>query len=124
MSEGGAAVIGWYGWYAILRKGLKGHGTLIAAGGFLGLPSESGVVEIGYSVMEDWRSQGYATEMVNELVNFAFEDPRVRRIVAHTTHQNPASCKVLEHAGFIQSSVSPDISTIEFELHRVNRPVR
>jgi [ribosomal protein S5]-alanine N-acetyltransferase len=117
LSVGGAEVVGWYGWYALLRRSSGQTLLLIASGGFLGLPTDSGVVEIGYSVLPDWRGQGYATEMVGELVKYAFGDRRVNRIVAPTTRQNPGSCKVLEHLGFNESGFGPDPLTIEFELH-------
>ena len=118
LTAGGAEVVGWWVWYALLRRGSQRAGPLIASGGFFGPPNEAGVVEIGYSVHPNWQSQGFATELVGELVRYAFEDVRVRRIIAHTTRQNPASCKVLEHLGFRESNVLPDPLTIEFELRR------
>jgi RimJ/RimL family protein N-acetyltransferase len=121
LSLGGSDVVGWYGWYALLRRSSQQVGPLFASGGFLGPPSETGEVEIGYSVHPDWRGQGYATEMVGELIKWAFEDKRVRRIVAHTTSRNPASCKVLEHLGFRVSSSIRDPSSIEFELKHDTR---
>lgn len=117
LTAGGAEVVGWWVWYALLRRGSQQAGPRIASGGFLGPPNTAGEVEIGYSVHPDWRSQGLATELVGELVKYAFEDVRVRRIIAHTTRQNPGSCKVLERVGFRESNVRPDPSTIEFELH-------
>ena len=118
LSLGGSDVVGWYGWYALLHRGSQDTGPLIASGGFLGPPNEVGEVEIGYSVHEDWRGNGYATEMADELIKYAFEDARVQRILAHTTSQNPGSCKVLEHLGFRDSGVRPDTLGIEYELLR------
>jgi [ribosomal protein S5]-alanine N-acetyltransferase len=118
MSEGGADVVGWYGWYALLRSDSRRAGVLIAAGGFLGLPNETGTVEIGYSVHPEWRGQGYATEMVDELMKYAFEDERTRRIIAHTSLQNPESCKILDRAGFRECRRDPETLVIEFELLR------
>jgi RimJ/RimL family protein N-acetyltransferase len=118
LNLGGAEMVGWSVWYAVLRRGSQKAGPLIASGGFLGPPDEAGEVEIGYSVLPDWRGNGYVTEMVDELVRYAFEDARVRRIIAHTTSQNPGSFKVLEHLGFHDSGVRHDPLTIEYELHR------
>ena len=118
LSQGGADVVGWYGWYVLLRRGSHEVGPLIASGGFLGPPNETREVEIGYSVHQDWQGNGYATELVGELVKYAFEDTRVRRIVAHTTRQNLASCRVLEHMGFCDSGFCPEPSTIQYELIR------
>ena len=118
MLQGRDEVIGWYGWYGILRQELDTNAPLIAAGGFFGPPTETGTVEIGYSVVSDWQSRGYATEMMNELVMFAFTDLRVRRIIAHTTLENISSCKVLEHIGFNRSNAPTEALQVEFELLR------
>ena len=118
LSLGGSDVVGWYGWYALLHRGSQDTGPLIASGGFLGPPNEVGEVEIGYSVHQDWQGNGYATELVGELVKYAFEDIRTRRIVAHTTRQNPASCRVLEHLGFCDSGCRSEALTIQYELIR------
>lgn len=115
LSQGGADVIGWY---VLLRQIFHEGGSLIASGGFLGPPNETGEVEIGYSVHEDWQGNGYATELVGELVQYAFEDTRVRRIVAHTTRQNLASCRVLEHLGFCDCGISSEGLTVQYELIR------
>jgi RimJ/RimL family protein N-acetyltransferase len=122
MLQGGAEVVGWYGWYGMLKQNVDPTVPLIATGGFFGPPSESGTVEIGYSVVADWQSRGYATELMQELVDFAFSDSRVRRIIAHTTLDNIASCKVLKRLQFNHSPGSPEASQIEFELLRYGVP--
>jgi len=58
--------VGWYSWYAL--HGHPGARSLIGAGGFLGPPDESGLVEIGFSIHPNWTGRGFATEMVGELV--------------------------------------------------------
>ena len=118
LTLGGSDVVGWYGWYALLHGGSQDAGPLIGSGGFLGPPNDAGEIEIGYSVHEDWRGHGYATEMVAELVRYAFEDARVRRLIAHTTRQNLGSCRLLEHLGFCESGVHPDPLSVEYELVR------
>jgi RimJ/RimL family protein N-acetyltransferase len=120
LSQGGAEAVGWYAWYALLRNGPHGAGPLIASGGFLGPPGQGGEVEIGYSVHPEWQRKGYATELVGELVRYAFEDPRVRRIAAHTTRQNQPSCVVLERLGFRDSGTSTDPPTIRFVVTRAD----
>jgi [ribosomal protein S5]-alanine N-acetyltransferase len=122
MLEGGDEVVGWYGWYGMLRQDYDVLVPLIAAGGFFGPPTEMGIVEIGYSVVADWQGKGFATELIDELVKYAFSDSRVQRIIAHTTLENIASCKVLEHIGFNRSNAPTEPPKIEFELLREDVP--
>ncbi len=116
LREGGPETVGWYTWYAIRRGGPQR--ALVGAAGFLGPPSEEGDAEIGFSIMPAWRGQGYATELVGMLLTWAFDDPRVRRILAHTTPQNAASCRVLEKSGFHPVGRAEESQTIRFELPR------
>ncbi len=74
--------------------------TLIGTCGYKGGPDEEGMVEIGYEVAEDFRNQGYATEITELLVRLAFADDRVRKIQAHTLAEKNASVRVLEKCGF------------------------
>jgi RimJ/RimL family protein N-acetyltransferase len=120
--EGGIAVVGWYGWYAIVNQDAGGTRTLIATGGFLGPPSDAGTIEVGYSVVPAWQGQGYAKEMIEGLIGFAFENSRVKRIIAHTTKENIASCKVLERLGFSQSKDEQKHLQIQYELLRARVP--
>ncbi|HXK47172.1 MAG TPA: GNAT family N-acetyltransferase [Deltaproteobacteria bacterium] len=100
LQEGGAAVIGWYCWYAIRRGSSDQPSVLVGAGGYFGPPSKEGVVEIGFSIMPVWQGSGYATELAKGLINNAFMDNQVQKIIAHTTPTNSASCKVLDKCGF------------------------
>lgn len=117
LREGGAEVVGWYTWYA-LRRGGSQRAVLIGAAGFMGPPSEEGDAEIGFSIVPAWRGQGYASELVGMLLTWAFDDPRVRRILAQTTPQNAASCRVLEKSGFHRVGCPQESQTTRFELLR------
>jgi ribosomal-protein-alanine N-acetyltransferase len=100
LAETGAAAAGWYVWYAIRRTTADCPATLVAGGGYFGPPLPDGTVEIGYSVVPEWRRQGYATELVQALIQRAFEEPRVRRILAEAEVANIASIGVLGRCGF------------------------
>ncbi len=108
--------MGWYSWYAVYRDGQSR--TLVAAGGFLGPPDQSGFVEIGFSVHPEWQRRGIASEMARELVAFAFEDKRVRGIVGNTSPDNIASCRVLSRLGFVREPLGRDQETTRFVLMR------
>lgn len=67
---------------------------------FKGAPGPDGVVEIAYGIDEEFRLRGYATEAAGALVTFAFADPRVRVVCAHTLPGAVASGRVLAKCGF------------------------
>ena len=58
-----------------------------------------GVVEVAYGI-DELQQCGFATEAAGALVTFAFADPRVRVVCAHTAAGAAASSRVLEKCGF------------------------
>ena len=86
-------------WYAIWMIELK-NGTHIGELCFKGL-DENGVAEIGYGILEEHQCQGYATEAVNAVLAWAFQNPKVTAVEAETDAENMASKRVLEKCGFI-----------------------
>ena len=90
-----------WGFYCIeLPAADGGPGTLIGAGGFKGAPDDDGIVEIGYSVLPEFQRRGYALEAVLGLIEFAFNQPKVLMICAHTLASGEGSIGVLKKAGF------------------------
>lgn len=89
------ALLGWFFYLAIH----KADNRLIGTGGFKGRPTPDGVVEIGYEVSADYREQGYATEMAEVLIRFAFNHSYVQKVIAHTLEEYNAAVKVLQKAG-------------------------
>ena len=123
LAIGGDSCVGWYGWYAMCGDDGHGSPTLIGTGGFLGPPDHDGHVELGYSVHPHWQNRGYATELVRELLSFAFGDKRVTNIVAHTTRDNIASHRVLEKLGFSEAGTRLEQSAVQYRLIRDRLPV-
>lgn len=76
------------------------RGALIGSGGFAGLPSPGGVVELGYETAPAFRGRGYAIEAAGGLLAFAFGHPAVTAVDAHTRAERNASVRVLERSGF------------------------
>jgi RimJ/RimL family protein N-acetyltransferase len=107
---------GWHHWY-LLRVGPRAR-TLIGTIGFGGPPSAAGEVMMGYSVLGAFRRQGYATEAVGALIDWAFEDPRTRAILAQTYERLPASIKVLERNGLTVETRGPEEGLLTFALRR------
>ncbi len=83
-------------WIAIDRQ----KQLIVADAKFKGEPDETGTVEIGYGTYPAFQRQGYMTEIVAGLIQWASQQPYVGRIVADTDVENVASQKVLEKNGF------------------------
>jgi ribosomal-protein-alanine N-acetyltransferase len=74
--------------------------TLVGCAGFVTPPGPEGIVELAYGVAPEHQGKGYATETAQALVSFAFADPNVRTVRAHTLPENNASTRVLTKCGF------------------------
>lgn len=85
-------------WMAIDRQKQQ----FVAEAKFKGEPDETGTVEIGYGTYPTVHRQGYMTEMVAGLLQWATRQPGVRRVVADTEKRNIGSSKVLRNNGFRQ----------------------
>jgi RimJ/RimL family protein N-acetyltransferase len=109
---------GWWCWYFVSHDRAAGRRILIGNGGFKGPPDTAGTVEVGYSVLPQFRERGYATEAVNALVVWAFEEPRVQSVIAETARDNAASIRVLDKASFVQRGKGSEESLIRFERTR------
>ena len=78
--------------------------TLLSSGVFVGAASLSVLqgtseVQLGYRLKEAFWGQGYATEVAQGLVAYAFGSLGLGRLVATTNLDNEASRRVLEKAG-------------------------
>jgi ribosomal-protein-alanine N-acetyltransferase len=105
-------------WYIILvEQGIK---RAIGNIGFKGLPDESGTIEIGYSIMENHQRKGYASEAVALLVSWAFNQPKVERVIAETLVNGLPSQKVLKNNGFILEGKGSEPGVLRFELVKSN----
>jgi RimJ/RimL family protein N-acetyltransferase len=105
-----------WGFYYLARRDASGGArSLVGAGGFKGAPDDDGNVEIGYSILPEHHRQGYATEAVFEWVRFAFESPRVARVVGQTLASLGPSIGVLEKAGFRAAGIGHDPGAPEGE---------
>jgi ribosomal-protein-alanine N-acetyltransferase len=81
-------------WLIILDENNLGVGLA----GFKGYPYESGSSEIGYGIDPAYQNQGYMTEAVKALVDWALQHPFCNTVTA-TTVKNPASRRLLEKLG-------------------------
>ncbi len=56
-------------------------------------------VDIGYAFLPEWRGQGYALEAAQACMDLGREHFELRRILAITSLDNPASVRLLEKIG-------------------------
>jgi RimJ/RimL family protein N-acetyltransferase len=90
--------------------------VLVGCGGFKGAPWEDGTVEVGYAVVEQFRRRGIASEAVRGLVAHAFNDERVRRVIAETYPYLTPSIGVLQKCGFAFIGSGSEPGIIRYEL--------
>jgi RimJ/RimL family protein N-acetyltransferase len=83
--------------FSVFHRGLD---VVVGGCGFKGPPDQAGVVEIAYGIDPAHQGKGYATEAARAMVAFAFRDPRIRMVIAHTLSAEHASARVLTKSHF------------------------
>ena len=92
-------------WMARLMRSRAGEA--IGHCGFHGPPEIIGRAEIGYTVFEKFRRQGYATEAAGALVRWAFRHGE-KEVYASVSPNNAASLAVVRGLGFRQVGTQED----------------
>ncbi|KAA0948753.1 GNAT family N-acetyltransferase [Sporosarcina sp. ANT_H38] len=105
-----ATILGWGPWFVIDNE----SNSVIGDIGFKGRPQADKIVEVGYGIIPSEWGKGYATEAVNEIVNWAFASQRVDRVIAECLDDNYASIKVLKKLGM--EEVGKEDNMIKWEL--------
>jgi RimJ/RimL family protein N-acetyltransferase len=88
--------LGEFGSYQIIRRA---DGCVIGDVGFMGPPDDTGAVIVGCAIIDDARGQGYATEALSALLDWAREQSGLTCVLADTTRSNLASQRLLERVG-------------------------
>ena len=79
---------------------LKGPGTLVGVIALWNIDWEVPKFEIGYFIRTSLEGQGFATEAVNGITRFAFDQFGALRIQITSPLQNEPSWRVAENAGY------------------------
>lgn len=103
-----------WSFYWILRQKSPEQPVLIGNGGFLA--RKNGTLEIGYSLLASYHGQGYATEAVRSMVQWASSSLKRDTIIAYTYPHLKASIRVLEKNGFLLKGKGPEEGTIAYEF--------
>ena len=107
---------GWSLWYLLLNK--YDPPKVIGICGFKGKPDRAGSVEIGYTVLQPFRIQGYATEAVARLVLWAFSHQNVVEVTAETLPHLRQSIRVMEKNGFGYRGPGSEYGVIRYALQK------
>ena len=102
-----------FGVFALVRRE---DGRAIGGIGFHGVPDEEGRTEIGYDLTEPARGNGYATEALRALSDWALARDDVRPLFATIERDNTPSQSVVTRAGFRKAS--EDEEGLAYELGR------
>jgi len=98
--------------YVILRETNTVIGT---CGGFRPDPA---TVVIGYSILPEYRRRGYASEAAQGLIDFAFAQDGVERVVADTYPELAPSIGVMEKCGLTFIGNGEEDRTVRYELRK------
>lgn len=105
----------WWLHWVVLREPAP---TLVGIAGYKGAPTPEGTVEIGYSVVTEFRRRRIAAEAAAGLVAGAFTHPAVERVLAETLHDHRASIGVLTKNGFLPAGEGSEPGLSLFERRR------
>ncbi|MFF7975321.1 GNAT family N-acetyltransferase [Streptomyces sp. NPDC007905] len=94
-----------FGVFALVRKE---DGRAVGGIGFHGAPDEEGRVEIGYDLVEGARGQGYATEALRTLAEWALARDDVDTLFATIEGDNLPSQRVVDRAGFTRATLEEE----------------
>ncbi|UXN72479.1 GNAT family N-acetyltransferase [Devosia sp. A8/3-2] len=83
----------------ILGVELAGEGTLIGEVSLILRNLDARQSEIGWIFHPDYQGHGYATEAAVALLDLAFKDGEIHRVMARCDARNAASAKLMERLG-------------------------
>ena len=109
----------WLMKFVILRPSAERATPLVVGTvGYKGPPDASGAVEVGYSIVPTYQRRGYASEAVRALIERAFADTRVTRVLAETYPELAPSLGVMKKTGFTYAGPGSEVRVVRYELTR------
>jgi RimJ/RimL family protein N-acetyltransferase len=82
------------------RWAVEAEGRLVGFGGIT-VATQYGALNMSYHFHPDVWGRGYATELVEAALAFAFTELKAETVIGLTRPANPASRRVLEKCGFV-----------------------
>lgn len=80
----------------------KADRIVVGSADFKGLPDENGEVEIGYGLGKDYEHNGYMTEAVRAMCDWAMQQEKIKHVIAETYTDNIPSQRILQRCSFEQ----------------------
>lgn len=87
----------WHSFFFLIRKEDR---VVVGSADFKDIPNEKGEVEIGYGLGKEFEHNGYMTEAVKAMCEWALKQKGVRNVIAETDLDGFASQRILERCGF------------------------
>lgn len=97
----------------------KADGIKMGTCGFHCFNKESGSVEVGYDLKEEFWGKGYMQEAIKEIIEFAIENMNIKEIKACIYVDNEKSKQLAEKLGFIVSGSSYEVFRGKKYPHKV-----
>lgn len=110
---------GWSFWYLVKRS--EQPSQLLGICGFKGRPDAAGSAEIGYSIISQFRNQGFASEAVDRLIRWAFSHQTVREVSAETLPHLQSSIRVMKKNGFEFVGAGSERGVVRYAVQRPDR---
>lgn len=89
----------WHSFWFIIRKTDR---VVVGSADFKDVPNTQGEVEIGYGLGRAFEHNGYMTEAVSAMCDWACRQDGVQHIIAETEVDGLASQRILQRCGFIE----------------------
>ena len=106
LTEENAAEYYWHSFWFMIRKSDR---TVVGSADFKKGPNEKVEVEIGYGLGKEFEHNGYMTEAVKAMCDWAKQQPKVNSVIAETLLDNQPSQNVLTRCGFVETSRSESV---------------
>lgn len=87
----------WHSFWLLIRKSDR---IVVGSADFKNVPDENGEVEIGYGLGKEYEHNGYMTETVKTMCEWALQQESVLAVIAETELDGFASQRILEHCHF------------------------
>lgn len=87
----------WHSFWFLIRKSDK---SVVGSADFKDVPNNAEEVEIGYGLGKEFEHNGYMTEAVQAMCNWALQQNCVARVIAETDLDGIASQRILKRCGF------------------------
>lgn len=87
----------WHSFWLIICKEDR---TVVGSADFKDIPNENEEVEIGYGLGKDFEHNGYMTEAVRAMCDWAMKQEKVSHVITETDLNGFASQRILHRCGF------------------------